>query len=231
MAETPNRKPAVVVTDIEGTTSDVRFVHEVLFPYSFAAMPAYVRAHAEDPAVSPWLAMVAEEIRTTANDLPAITAALLSWIEADRKHTALKALQGQIWERGFREGAFTAHVYPDAAAALRRWRALGLPVYVYSSGSVHAQRLYFAHTSAGDLSDCLRGHFDTTSGAKREAESYRRIAAQIGAEPATVLFLSDSAAELDAAREAGWQTVQVLRPGTTPAPSHRQVATFDELGF
>jgi enolase-phosphatase E1 len=231
MAETPISKPAVVVTDIEGTTSDVRFVHEVLFPYAFAAMPAYVRAHAEDPEVLPWLAMVAEEIRTTPHDLPAITAALLSWIEADRKHTALKALQGRIWERGFKEGAFTAHVYPDAVAALLRWRDGGLPVYVYSSGSIHAQRLYFAHTGAGDLSDCLRGHFDTTSGAKRDVVSYQRIAGVIGARPATILFLSDIGAELDAAREAGWQTVQVLRPGTEAAPSHRQVATFDELGF
>lgn len=231
MAETPIRKPAVIVTDIEGTTSDVRFVHEVLFPYAFAAMPAYVRAHAEDPEVLPWLAVVAEEIRTTPDDLPAITAALLSWIEADRKHTALKALQGRIWERGFKDGAFTAHVYPDAVAALARWRAAGVPVFVYSSGSIHAQRLYFAHTGAGDLSDCFRGHFDTTSGGKREAASYRRIAAVIGADPATILFLSDIGAELDAAREAGWQTVQVLRAGTEPAPGHRQVAGFDELDF
>lgn len=231
MAEDPISKPAIIVTDIEGTTSDVRFVHDVLFPYAFAAMPAYVRAHAEDPAVLPWLAVVAEEIRTTPDDLPAVIAALLSWIEADRKHTALKALQGRIWERGFKEGAFTAQVYPDAVAALTRWRDHGLPVYVYSSGSIHAQRLYFAHTGAGDLSDCFRGHFDTTSGGKREADSYRRIAATIGSEPATILFLSDIGAELDAAREAGWQTVQVLRPGTEAAPSHRQVASFDELGF
>jgi enolase-phosphatase E1 len=219
----------VIVTDIEGTTSDIAFVQRVLFPYAREHLPAFVRAGQSEPSVAPWLAMVADEIHVPPDHLPAIIAALLSWIDADRKHTALKALQGQIWQRGFEEGAFRAHVYDDAVRALQRWRAQGLPIYVYSSGSVHAQRLYFAHTDHGDLSECFAGHFDTTTGPKREVASYRAIAQRIGAAPASITFFSDIGAELDAAQDAGWQTVQLLREGTEPAPRHRQVTSFDRL--
>lgn len=224
-------RPSALVTDIEGTTSDIAFVQQVMFPYAYSALPGYLRQHAESPEVAPWIAAVAGEIHTTPDNLPAVIAALLSWIEADRKHTALKALQGQVWEQAFVSGQFVAHVYPDALAALQRWHAEGLPMYVYSSGSIQAQKLYFGHTEVGDLLPCFRGHFDTTSGGKREAESYRRIAAAIGADPASILFLSDIGAELDAAREAGWQTVQVCREGCEPAPAHPQVQSFDQLEF
>lgn len=224
-------RPAVLVTDIEGTTSDIAFVQKVLFPYAREALPGYVREHASDPEVAPWIAAIAAEIHTTPDNLPAVIAALWAWIDADRKHTALKALQGLVWERAFHSAEFRAHVYPDAAAALRRWHAEGLPLYVYSSGSIQAQKLYFGHTEVGDLLPCFRGHFDTTCGGKREAESYRRIAAAIGADPASILFLSDIGAELDAAREAGWQTVQVCREGCEPAPAHPQVQSFDQLEF
>ncbi len=219
----------IVVTDIEGTTSDIAFVQRVLFPYARAHLPDYVREHAGAPEVAPWLAMVADEIRVPGDHLPAIIAALLSWIDADRKHTALKALQGHIWKRGFERGEFKAHVYDDAVRALQRWQAQGVPVYVYSSGSVQAQRLYFAHTEHGDLSAHFKGHFDTTIGSKREADSYRAIASRIGAEPSSISFYSDIGAELDAAREAGWNTVQLVRGDTLPAPGHRQVANFDSI--
>lgn len=224
-------RPAALVTDIEGTTSDIAFVQKVMFPYAYAALPGYLRQHADAPDVAPWIAAVASEIHTTPDNLPAVIAALLSWIDADRKHTALKALQGQVWEQAFTSGQFVAHLYADALAALQRWRGEGLPMYVYSSGSVQAQKLYFGHTAAGDLRPCFRGYFDTTTGPKREAGSYRRIAELIGQPPADILFLSDIGAELDAAAEAGWRTVQLLREGATPAPGHVQVASFDELGF
>ena len=224
-------RPAALVTDIEGTTSDIAFVQKTLFPYSREALPAFVRAHADDSAVAPWIAMIASEIHTTPDNLPAVIAALWLWIDADRKHTALKALQGLVWEQAFSRGEFQAHVYADAIGALQRWHAQGLPLYVYSSGSIQAQKLYFGHTSAGDLKPCFRAYFDTTTGPKREAESYRRIAEAIGTAPEQILFLSDIGAELDAAREAGWQTVQVLREGATPAPGHAAIAAFDELGF
>ena len=224
-------RPAALVTDIEGTTSDIAFVQKVLFPYSREALPRFLRANADDPTVAPWIAMIAGEVHTSPDNLPAVIAALWSWIDADRKHTALKALQGLVWEQAFREGLFHAHVYPDAVAALSRWHAMGLPLYVYSSGSVQAQKLYFGHTESGDLRPCFSGYFDTTTGPKREAESYRSIAAKIGQPAAQILFLSDIGAELDAARQAGWRTVQVLREGATPAPAHLAISSFDELGF
>lgn len=224
-------RPTALVTDIEGTTSDIAFVQKVLFPYSREALPTFVRENAADPLVAPWIAAIAAEIHSTPDNLPAVIAALWAWIDADRKHTALKALQGLVWERAFAEDAFRAHVYPDAVAALRRWQREGLPVYVYSSGSIQAQQLYFGHTEAGDLRPCFRGHFDTTSGGKREAQSYRTIAAAIDVAPAGILFLSDIGAELDAAHAAGWQTVQVVREGTEPVAGHAHIRSFDELGF
>lgn len=226
-----HRRPGALVTDIEGTTSDIAFVQKVMFPYARDALPAYLRANADDPQVAPWISAIAGEIHTTPDNLPAVIAALLSWIEADRKHTALKALQGQVWQQAFASGQFVAHVYADALAALTRWRAAGLPVYVYSSGSVQAQQLYFGHTQAGDLRNCFRGYFDTTSGSKREMASYQRIASAIGQPPGDILFLSDIGAELDAAAAAGWRTLQVLRAGTAADPGHAQISSFDELGF
>ena len=222
-------RPTVIVTDIEGTTSDIAFVQQVMFPYARAHLPDYVRECALDPEVSPWVSMVASEVHTTPDNLPTVIAALLSWIDADRKHTALKALQGQVWARAFAGGEFKAHVYPDALAALEQWHRAGVPLYVYSSGSLQAQKLYFAHTEAGDLRPWFRGYFDTTSGSKREAESYVRIGERIGVEPGQILFLSDIGAELDAARAAGWQTVQLVRAGAIAAPAHPQVRSFDEI--
>jgi enolase-phosphatase E1 len=224
-------RPAALVTDIEGTTSDIEFVQKVLFPHARAALPAFLRKHANEPTVASWIAAVATEIGTSPEDLTAVTAALQAWIDADRKHTALKALQGLVWQDAFESGQFTAHVYPDAIAALQRWHAEGLPLYVYSSGSIQAQKLYFGHTEAGDLQPCFRDHFDTTSGPKREVESYRRIAAVIGLPPEQILFLSDIGAELDAAHAAGWRTVQLLRPGTVAAEAHPGVSSFEQLGF
>lgn len=224
-------RPAAIVTDIEGTTSDIAFVQQVLFPYARAALPEYLQQSVDQPEVAKWVHAVADEIGVASTDLDAVTSALIGWIDADRKHTALKALQGQIWQRGFAEGAFQAHVYADAVTALKRWHELGIPLYVYSSGSIQAQKLYFAHTEAGDLSTLFRGHFDTMIGAKREAESYRRIQQDIGIPAASILFLSDIGAELDAARECGWQTVQLLRPGSSAADGHSQVAGFDAIDF
>ncbi|MFO0041314.1 MAG: acireductone synthase, partial [Pseudomonadota bacterium] len=152
--------------------------------------------------------------------------------DEDRQATPLKARQGMVWFDGYDGRHFVAHMYPDATAALRRWHAAGIPVYVYSSGSVPAQKLYFGHTQDGDLLPLLSGYFDTTTGAKREAASYRRILDAIGTPGREVLFLSDIDAELDAAAEAGLATAWVRRDGT-PAPHarHRAITSFDELGF
>lgn len=207
-----------IVTDIEGTTSPIAFVREVLFPYARAALPAFIARQHARPEVSAWLGMVAGECAVDRSDLNALTAILLGWIDADRKHTALKALQGMVWVDGYRQGTFRAPVYADAAQALSDWHARGIPLYVYSSGSVDAQKLFFANTDHGDLLPLFSGHFDTGSGGKREAASYLRIAGEIGMPPAELLFLSDIVEELDAARDSGYATLLVDRLADYPQP-------------
>lgn len=204
-----------ILTDIEGTTSSISFVKDVLFPYVRRALPAFLKARARDPEVSRWVDAVAMESGTSGG---AIVTVLQGWIDEDRKHTALKALQGMIWKAGYENGDFHAHVYPDAVERLRAWQAQGLPLYVYSSGSVGAQKLFFAHSEAGDLLPLFSGHFDTEIGGKREAASYTRIAESLGLPPAEILFLSDVVEELDAAREAGMATALLDRLQDYPQP-------------
>ena len=225
----------VVLTDIEGTTSSIRFVKDVLFPYARQALPAFIRAHGSDPAVRRWLDQAALDIGGIVSD-ECLAEVLQGWIDEDRKHTALKALQGMIWEAGYRSGDFRAHVYPDAERQLRSWSADGIALYVYSSGSVAAQRLFFGHTEAGDLLPLFRGFYDTEVGGKREAAAYAAIVRDIGRPPGDVLFLSDVVEELDAAREAGLATVLVDRIEDYPQPrtgaaahGHCRVTSFDGI--
>ncbi len=218
-----------ILTDIEGTTSSIHFVHQVLFPYSADALPEFVRTHARAPEVKPILDSVAAEIGVASNDLAAITEQLLGWIKLDIKHTALKALQGMIWQKGYRAGAFKAHVYPEVAKYLREWSASGYLLYVYSSGSIAAQKLFFAHSEAGNLTPYFQDYFDTTSGPKREAESYARIARAIGLLPSEILFLSDITEELDAARSAGMRTTLLAREVVPTASLHPIATTFNEI--
>ncbi|RYZ75022.1 MAG: acireductone synthase [Lysobacteraceae bacterium] len=212
-----------ILTDIEGTTSSISFIKDVLFPYARGALPGFVAAHGRDPEVRRWLDAVAIEHGSICSD-QVIVETLQGWIDQDRKHTALKALQGMIWEAGYRGAEFAAPIYPDVAPALRQWHGSGLPLYVYSSGSVPAQKLFFGHSDAGDLSGLFSGWFDTEVGGKREAGSYEAIAARLGLEPAQILFLSDVVEELDAARIAGMQTVLVDRPEDYPQPREGQAA-------
>ena len=221
-----------ILTDIEGTTSSISFVKDVLFPYARRALPGFVKAHGDEPAVRKWLDAVAAENGGVCRD-EMIVEVLQGWIDQDRKHTALKALQGMIWANGYGNADFTAHVYPDAVPALRAWHADGLSLHVYSSGSVPAQRLFFGHSDAGDVTGLFSNWFDTEVGGKREAESYRRIAAAIGHPAGEILFLSDVVEELDAAREAGLDTVLVDRIEDYPQPrtgdaanGHRRVESF-----
>ena len=209
----------VVLTDIEGTTSSISFVKDVLFPYSRAALPRFVAERGNEPEVRRWLDQVATEHGGMCDDRM-IVEVLQGWIDADRKHTALKALQGMIWDAGFDDAEFTAHVYPDAPPQLQAWHATGHPLYVYSSGSVAAQKLFFGHSDAGDLLPLFSGHFDTEIGGKREAASYRRIVDAIGRAPGDIVFLSDVVEELDAAREAGLDTVLLDRREDYPEPRH-----------
>lgn len=218
-----------ILTDIEGTTTDIAFVHEILFPYARARIGDYLRAHADDPFVREQLAGVSREVGRALSLDDAIEH-LVRWIDADRKITPLKALQGRVWEQGYRQGDFQGHVYPDAERRLREWHSAGKRLYVYSSGSVEAQKLIFGHTPFGDLTPLFSGYFDTRIGGKREPESYRRIAGEIGLAAGEILFLSDVVDELDAARSAGLRTAWLVREGD-PAdgarhPRHRDFSSI-----
>jgi enolase-phosphatase E1 len=220
-----------ILTDIEGTTSSISFVKDVLFPYAWQQLPGYVAAHRDEPEVRRWLDATAADAGLAHDDEDGIVATLLAWIDEDRKATPLKALQGMIWKDGYANGAYRAHVYPEVAARLSAWKAQGLPLYVYSSGSVAAQKLFFRYSEAGDLTPLFGGYYDTEIGGKREAASYARIAADIGVAPADILFLSDIVEELDAARAAGLATTWLCRaPLACPADArHPCVADFDAI--
>jgi enolase-phosphatase E1 len=224
-----------ILTDIEGTAGSISFVREVLFPYARRELPRFVREHGQEPEVRRRLDQVATEHGAVCDDA-VIVEVLQGWIDEDRKHTALKALQGLMWTDGYRRADFTAHVYPDAVDGLRRWHDAGHPLAVYSSGSVPAQRMFFGHSDAGDLLPLFEAFFDTEVGGKREAASYARIATELGREPDSILFLSDVVAELDAAREAGLRTVLVDRLEDYPQPrigdacnGHVRVESFDAI--
>jgi enolase-phosphatase E1 len=210
-----------LLTDIEGTTSSISFVKDVLFPYARRALPAFLKARGKDAEVARWVDAVAMETGASGG---AIVTVLQGWIDEDRKHTALKALQGTIWKAGYENGDFAAHVYADAADQLRAWHAAGLPLYVYSSGSVGAQKLFFGHSEAGDLLPLFSGHFDTEIGGKREAASYTRIAEALALPPSEILFLSDVVEELDAAREADMKTLLIDRSHDYPQPREGEAA-------
>ncbi len=217
-----------ILTDIEGTTSAVSFVFDVLFPYAREHLPAFVRNHSAEPTVAEQIAAVRRESGEPDADIERVVEILLEWIAADRKATSLKALQGMVWAQGYRAGRLKGHVYPDAVQALRRWHEQGYALYVYSSGSVQAQKLVFGCAEVGDLTPLFSGYFDTGSGHKREMDSYVRIAASIGLSAGEILFLSDVVEELDAARQAGMHTCGLVREGGTLA-GHEVVESFDAI--
>jgi len=217
-----------ILTDIEGTTSSISFVKDVLFPYAREHMEDFVTANLDDAAVRQALDDVDNDVGRLLNVDQAIKQ-LRAWIDEDRKITPLKALQGLIWEAGYLEGDFHGHVYADAVEQLRGWQKAGIDLYVYSSGSVHAQRLLFGHTEYGDLTPLFSGYFDTRIGAKTEADAYHRIQQQIGRPADEILFLSDIPAELDAARQAGMQTTQLVRDDHAAPADHPVAHDFGEI--
>ncbi len=222
-----------ILTDIEGTTTSVSFVYEVLFPYARQHLADFVRAHVHEFYVRQQLEAVSVEVGKALDDEAAI-AQLLGWMDEDHKVGPLKVLQGKIWKQGYEQGDFTGHVYADAVNKLRKWQQQGLRLYVYSSGSAAAQQLLFGHSDAGDLRPLFSGYFDTRMGGKREVVSYQRIAREIGLSLREILFLSDIREELDAAREAGMHTRWLLRDETTPLTTqteHPQVRDFSGIGL
>ncbi|MDY4317158.1 acireductone synthase [Pectobacterium actinidiae] len=218
-----------IVTDIEGTTSDIRFVHTVLFPYARERLADTVRQHGSDPEIAQALGALRQELGQPEADSDTLITALNQFMDEDRKSTALKQLQGIIWRAGYRNGDFQGHLYPDVATQLAAWQQQGIRLYVYSSGSVEAQQLLFGYSNAGDLRPLFSDYFDTRVGMKRETDSYRTIAQAIGLPGEQLLFLSDIRQELDAAEEAGWHTCQLIRDDADSVSRHRQVARFDQI--
>jgi enolase-phosphatase E1 len=204
----------VVVLDVEGTTSAVEHIHNELFPYAHARMADWVAEHAHEGRTRAILDEVDRRSgRLEGTDDSAAVRTLLKWAEADAKCEPLKELQGLIWSEGYERGELAGHVYADTLLALDRWRSEGTQIYIYSSGSIRAQRDLFANTQFGDLSKWLSGYFDTRSaGEKLSTLSYRNITRVVGVAARHVLFASDSVPELDVARSAGWMTAWVTRP-------------------
>jgi enolase-phosphatase E1 len=198
-----------VLTDIEGTTSSLAFVKDILFPYARNALPSFVKDRGSEikDIVADIASVVGKPHLTTQETIDT----LLQWMDEDRKVTPLKTLQGIVWKRGYESGELKSHVYDDAVYALSQWHRAGLKIYVYSSGSIAAQKLLFSHTPHGDLSWLFSGYFDTTTGPKLESRSYERIAASLRLPTGSIVFLSDHAGETQAAATAGLQTVLVAR--------------------
>jgi enolase-phosphatase E1 len=235
-----------VVLDIEGTTTPIAFVYNVLFPYA----RTHLREFLSTRAPSGLLAEVDSQLReehaadvARGNAPPPLPADMSSgnaadlepyvlWLmDRDRKSAGLKLLQGMIWQRGFADGSLRGELFPDVAPALERWRSSSIDVAIYSSGSVLAQRLIFGHTPAGDLTPRISQFFDATIGPKRAADSYRHIASELHHRPNELLFLSDVHAELSAARAAGFQALLCVRPGN-PEPAREDekiIESFDDI--
>ena len=221
-------KPAVILCDIEGTTTSLSFVHVVLFPNSFEKMEGFVRKQWSTGIIQDEI----ESLRKAnpAADLDEIISMLRHWILEDRKDPALKSIQGKIWKEEYESGTIRGHVYPDVPANFQKWTAENIKVCIYSSGSVEAQKLLFQYSEAGDLTPYISEYFDTRVGTKRSSASYSNIAKDLGIDPAEILFLSDVEEELNAAREAEMQTTQVLRENVIENKSgHPVVNTFDEI--
>lgn len=220
-----------ILTDIEGTTSSIQFVHQVLFPYAAKNLPEFVRQHRGDDAVEAALNEVANQAKLDIDNTEQLIQQLLEWIAEDKKVTPLKALQGLIWDHGYRNGDYQAHIYPDALDALTEWHKQGIALYVYSSGSIHAQKLFFGFNEGGDLQYLFKDYFDTTTGPKREAASYSLIQKAINLAAENILFLSDIREEVDAAAEVGMQTAWVQRDtaALVSNPQHQCVGSFADI--
>jgi enolase-phosphatase E1 len=229
---------SAILTDIEGTTTSIAFVYDVLFPYAAARLER--TCGQPDPGRSELREALAqlrsEHAQETAADPPppfGDGSPYARWLmERDRKSTGLKLLQGLIWDEGYAQGEIRGHVYPDVPPALKAWRDQGRRLRVFSSGSVHAQKLLFGHTDHGDLTPYFEGFHDTRTGPKQDPAAYTAIAAAFALPPGEILFLSDVTPELDAASQAGYRTGLLVRPGNRPAEPgmHPVYGNFGEIG-
>ena len=233
-----------VVLDIEGTTTPISFVFNILFPYARQHLSDYLSANRESPELQSIVQEFSKQLAAEGSSLTVdahfssadwvaqATAAISLFIDEDRKFGPLKTLQGQISEAGYVQGSLKGQLFPEVAQTLQRWQQQGLKIAIYSSGSRRAQQLLFGYSEAGDLTELLSGYFDTAVGAKGESTSYQRIAEELGFEPQQLLFLTDILGEAQAAHQAGWHTAIMLRPGNRPQGEHSFATyqTFDEIG-
>jgi len=246
LPERLNQSVSGLLLDIEGTTTPIDFVYKVLFPYALSHAGEFLKRNLAAPNLRPDREGLRQEHREEVlqglapppydADNPDVeiesTVAYLGWLTAhDRKSPSFKSLQGKIWEEGYQTGRLRAEVFEDVPRGMKRWRDRGKNICIFSSGSVLAQKLLFAHTVAGDLSENISGYFDTTTGSKTDARSYQKIADAFSKQPSEILFVSDVTLELDAARMAGLETALCVRPGNRPQPAinHFVIATFDEI--
>lgn len=235
-----------ILLDIEGTTTPVEFVYEILFPFARQHVREFIQRHYQSDDVNADIALLQTEHsadlekgceppawqQRSADLLVNSVTQYVYWLmDQDRKSRALKSLQGRIWEAGYLSGALLGQVYPDVLPAFKRWQEQRRAIHIFSSGSVLAQTLLFAHPGDGDLTGYINGYFDTTIGAKTDAASYQSISGRIGSPAAAVLFVSDATGELDAAQDAGMRTALCLRPGSREpqSPAHPVVTTFDVI--
>lgn len=249
---TPEQSPATeidpnsirgVLLDIEGTTSSISFVHDVMFPFALNNLDDFLGSHFGDEEVQAACEQIASDAghpslaewknanpQSTQQEL--VIGEVKRLVAADAKSTGLKALQGLIWAGGFHDGTLRAHIYPDVLPAIRRWKAAGKEVRIYSSGSIAAQKLFFGHLDTSDQPNqlhLLSGHYDTTIGGKKETQSYKSLANDWGLSPSQILFVSDIADELTAAAAAGFQVLASVRPGNKPLPSDFPIASITTM--
>ncbi len=248
MSHSPSRGAHVrgILLDIEGTTSSIDFVYEVMFPYARSNFSSFLEDHFESESVQSTLPLLAADLGfdspqalyadcceqgKSVSPPVAVHQALMGLMDDDVKSTGLKKLQGLVWESGFRNGEMVAHLYPDVAPAIAAWRAEGLDLRIYSSGSIYAQKLFFGHSVAGNLLPQFSGHYDTTIGHKQDPNSYQKIADDwMPAE--SVLFISDVAQEIDAAADAGMKVLLSDRPGNKPVDNSENyivIKSFKEV--
>lgn len=219
-----------ILTDIEGTVSSISFVKYVLFPYSKEKMTGFVKENKYNPEVQ----RILDEVRKIeGKDLTdeEVIEVLKRWIDEDRKIAPLKDIQGLIWKEGFETGELKAALYEDAYRKLKEWKEK-YPIYVYSSGSIQAQKLFFSHTNYGNILDWFSGHFDTKIGNKKESESYKKIAKEIGLNPEGILFLSDNPDEITASASAGMKVIRIVRADDAEYIEnfpYKQIKNFDEI--
>lgn len=215
--------------DIEGTTTDINFVHQVLFPYSIKNMPIFLKQHFNDSHINSIISSIKEKYLDSNASLETVTNILNTWMKEDKKIKELKDLQGYLWKIGYEKEDYTSHIYTDVFEMFQYWTERNITLSIYSSGSVQAQKLLFKHTEQGNLNKFISHYFDTNIGSKKDHKSYLNILEKLNASPDTVLFLSDNEEEIQAATKAQIKGIKVVRDGLCKHAN--EINDFKEISF